>query len=502
MTRWLRVILLGWVSIALILGTAGVQGPEHRAAAQADAVPRFEPSACPFGDTPDDVTCGYLVVPEDRADPASPTIRLAVAILASRSDTPAPDPVIYLEGGPGGSPLAFPEDYYDLAIRDNRDLILFDQRGTGYSEPSLDCPEQDQLALDTLDDDLSPETDREGMIETARACRDRLVADGVNLAAYNSAASAADIADLRSVLGIETWNLYGISYGTRLALTVMRDYPDGVRSVVLDSVYPPMVSGYSQLLPNAKRAFDAFFAYCAGDPTCGAVFPDLGASLRELVTQLEADPVLVPVTHPFSGESYDLLFDGEELLNTTFNLFYYASLLGYYPALIRQAQGGNYSELANLAVFFAVIGEFIDEGMYYSVQCNEEISYDPVDDFLVTMDDYPDLALVVMSLADYAICEEWGAGVGESFENEPVVSAIPTLVMSGEYDPITPPAWGRLVVETLSNGYAYEYPALSHGVTFDSGCPVDMMLAFLDDPATAPDASCIDAMPDITVLGL
>ncbi|MCA9904902.1 MAG: alpha/beta fold hydrolase, partial [Anaerolineae bacterium] len=169
----------------------------------------------------DDVDCGLLFVPEDRTDPDSATIELAVAILYASEDDVQPDPIIYLAGGPGGNAVDELEAWVDIPYIQDRDLILLDQRGTGYSFPSLNCPE-----IEESEDDAT------------QACRDRLVADGVNLQAYNSAENAADVADLRVALGYDEWNLYGISYGTRLAQTIVRDYPQGIRSVILDSAYP------------------------------------------------------------------------------------------------------------------------------------------------------------------------------------------------------------------------------------------------------------------------
>ena len=181
---------------------------------------------CPF-DIPDgyDMECGYLTVPENRSDPNSATIDLAVAIV--RVDNPASDPIIYLAGGPGSSAIdefvSAPESWDINQFLYGSDLILLDQRGTGYSYPTLNCWEMEQAAENSISD-----------YDAAVACHDRLVSDGIDLTAYNSAESAADVEDLRIALGYDTWNLFGISYGTRLALEVMRDYPDGIRSVIID----------------------------------------------------------------------------------------------------------------------------------------------------------------------------------------------------------------------------------------------------------------------------
>src|SRR5262249_11696499 len=149
------------------------------------------------------------------------------------------------------------------AVLAHRDFIFFDQRGTGYSQPELTCPERDALAPTLLAGALSDEQSTQAIVDAFQRCRDRLGVQGVDLAAYNSAASAADVNDLRLALGYSQLNLYGDSYGTRLALTVMRDFPQAVRSVVLDSTYPLEVNLYTALAPNAERAFNALFDACS-----------------------------------------------------------------------------------------------------------------------------------------------------------------------------------------------------------------------------------------------
>lgn len=167
--------------------------------AQDTPSPDVEYVAC-WMELPDDVVegndidCGYVTVPEDRSDPSSQMIELAFAILYAPTDDVQPDPVIYLAGGPGGNAVGELDGWLDVPYLQDRDLILLDQRGTGYSVPSLNCPEVEEEAEDAT-----------------QLCYDRLVDEGINLQAYNSAENAADVADLRVALGYEEWNLYGVS---------------------------------------------------------------------------------------------------------------------------------------------------------------------------------------------------------------------------------------------------------------------------------------------------
>ncbi len=237
------------------------------------------------------VDCGYLTVPADHADPRGPTIDLAVAILYAETDEPQPDPVVYLEGGPGGETITDFDSWRGYPLLDDRDLVLFDQRGTGWSIPLLDCPAE----IDELDG--------AEYAAALAACRDELLAEGIDLALFDSRQSAADVEALRQALGYEQWNLYGISYGTRLALTVMRDYPEGVRSAVLDSVYPPQVYTLEELASDELAGLESMFDGCAADRACQAAYPYLEWDFYDVIDALDAEPMVVDYTDD-DGEPY------------------------------------------------------------------------------------------------------------------------------------------------------------------------------------------------------
>lgn len=467
-------------------------------------LPKFESAECQFEIPPGQtVECGYLTVPKDHSQPDGPTIRLHVAIFRSHSDNPAPDPVVYLAGGPGENaleamPLVFNKRFAPFLA--NRDVIIFDQRGTGYSEPALDCPELIDLAYETLDQDLSPEKSLALSTEAIRSCHDCLVSEGVNLAAYNSAESAADLNDLRLALGYEEWNLLGISYGTRLALTTMRDYPEGIRSVILDSTYPLQISLYAEMPANVDRALNVFFSGCAASPAGSEAYPELETIFYQLVEQLNATPITFPVTQPLTGETYDMLMNGDGLIGFLFTSLYSTELIPLLPKIIFDTHNGNYDTLALVMGSFLTNIEFVSMGMQYSVQCGEEVHFSTPGEFATAAEAYPEIRNLFDSSPNlgepiFTICETWGAKEADPIENEPVSSDIPTLVLAGEYDPITPPAWGEMVAESLSNSFYLEFSGVGHGVSISGGeCPLSIALAFLDDPTTEPDRSCVAQM--------
>jgi len=465
----------------------------------------FESAECrfeiPFGQT---VECGYLTVPEDRSQPDGPTIRLHVAIFKSHSDSPAPDPIVYLEGGPGGKalesvPFTFNERFDPFLA--NRDLIMFDQRGVGYSEPALDCPEVIDLTYDILDQDLSLEESVALSNEAICSCHDRLVSEGVNLAAYNSAESAADLNDLRLALGYEEWNLFGISYGTRLALTAMRDFPEGIRSVILDSSYPLQINLYTEIPANFDRALNVLLDGCMADSTCRQAYPELENVFYELVDELNDSPATFSVTQPLTDETYDVLMNGDGLIGFVFQSLYSTEIIPWLPKILFDVRDGIYDTLAILVGSFLADVEFMSDGMYYSVQCGEEVHFSTPEELAAACEAYPELEGFCYGIS--AICDTWGAKEADPIENEPVSSDIPTLVLAGQYDPITPPAWGEMVAETLSNRFYFEFPGVGHGASVcGEECPLSIALAFLDDPTTVLDGACVAAMSGPDFFGL
>lgn len=449
-----------------------------------------------------DVECGFLTVPENRGDVGNGrTVRLHVAIFASESANPAPDPILYLEGGPGGDaleiiPLAF-ETRFAPFLADHT-FIMFDQRGTGYSEPSLACPEMIDITLDTLDDDLSVAEGQAIQLAGLSECHDRLVAEGVDLTAYNSAESAADVADLRQALGYDEWNLYGISYGTRLAQTIVRDYPEGIRSVILDSTYPLAANLQTETVLNADRAFSVFFAGCANDAACNAAYPELGQVFADLVAQMNELPIIIEVYNLSDRQYYDALLNGDFMVGLLFQALYSVELTSIMPKLIYDVRDGRTTDLPSLVSNLLAQQDFVSQGMQLSVQCNEEISFSMPGEGESSVN-YPYLndlfeASSVTGQFGFAVCDLWQAGTADAIENEPVSSDLPTLILAGEYDPITPPSWGQAVAEGLSNRYYFEFPGIGHGASISGDCPLAITQAFLADPTTEPSRVCVAAM--------
>ena len=500
----LKRMLFTIVMTALVLSACNAQLTPTSATptvqTTASQVPRFEPAQCwftePAGHT---VECGYLIVPEDHAKPAGSTLKLAVARFKSDAASPEKDPIVYLEGGPGASPLRSYPPQFELIfgpLLQKRDLILFDQRGTGYSEPALDCPEQAKLALDTLDQDLNAQKSEELNNQALLTCHDRLAKAGVNFEVYNSAQNAADIESLRQAMGYDKLNLYGISYGTRLALTAMRDMAPGIRSVVIGSVYPPQVDLYSQTPANGARAFEALFKACSVEATCAQHFPNLRQVFFDLKNKLDKQPVKFNVQLP-TGETKEALLNGDGLVGLVFQSMYATSVIPLIPQMIFDIRDGSYDVAAGLQGEFLSEFDKISAGMQYAVQCKEEVPFTKQADITAVAGQYPDYAALASRNAP-ALCTAWGETPAGPIENQPVTSDLPTLVFSGEFDPITPPAWAEETAKTLSHSFYFDIPHSGHGASLTEDCPRNMVLAFFDNPGQKPDAACLNEMTKTT----
>ncbi len=441
-------------------------------------VPRFESADCPF-ELPEEARArfGRLVVPAVRPyEPGAPTISVAVLVLGSRSQTPRPDPVVYLEGGPGGPSLAYYEDWLGSPILDHRDIILFDQRGVGCSSPDLPCPEIRTARQESGAPGLSGAEAVRRMLESARASAARLRKDGIDLSAFNTAESARDLADLRRALGVAQWNLYGISYGTRLALRLMHEDPEGIRSVVLDSVVDPAADEYGAAPANARAAFGTFLDAVEADPATRQAFPGLRGLLEETAANLDREPRSARIRLP-GGKAGVVRIGGDALFDAIYSFLYDPDSIPYLPLFIRAVASGDVSHLAMFAE--DLLYDDLSDGLYYALQGHDEAPFSTVS--AETPVGYDPLRLErEMALA-------FGSGRADGVANAPLESDIPALVLAGGFDPITPAEGSRRVAERLSKGTFLLFPGLGHAVSMSSG-PESLVAAFFEHPTVKPDA--------------
>jgi pimeloyl-ACP methyl ester carboxylesterase len=487
-----------WVMMLVAGLVFGMEPHTGLAQDSLDYEPRFEPTDCRF-DVPEGYSpeCGDLIVPEDRSDLDGAWIRLHVAIFRSQSANPKPDPVIYLAGGGGHNHLSTVGHYLGEsgdAILAERDYIHYNQRGADLNDPAVDCPGHADFLWSLAGENLSQSEHNAREIEFFLACRADLLAQGINLDMYNSVANAADARDLRIALGYAEANYFGTSYGTRLGLTLLREYPEGVRSMILDSVYPPQVDYYSEYTPNITRSFEMVFAACAADSVCSSRYPDIDATFYALIDQLNETPVQRNI------DGHSVLITGNTFVEAMELMLYSPNAIGALPWMIDITNKGTWEPVESLvASIFGSVPVDINWAMFYSMQCHEEVPFE-------SRETASALAVAAPpQIATYAVgrwtqfafdfCDQWGVTPAGAIENEPVVSDVPVLVLAGGFDPATPPAWSQSAAEALTNSFYVEFPNLSHGVMRSDPCGLAIGLAFLDDPTTPPDTACAAEIP-------
>ena len=501
-------------AIVVILSSMISAMPAAQDTRQPSPGPRFEEAPCPFTADPkalEQMRCGYVTVLENRSAPDGRRLKLSVAILKRLSRKPRPDPVVVLAGGPG-SPLVTAAPGVAIAgsvqgdvanqmvakaliqaLRADRDVIFYDQRGVGFSEPKM-CPEEDA--------NWAPRgegaTERRARLpEVAARCGDSMRRAGLDLAQYNSAVSARDLQDLRRALGYERWNLFGHSYGSRLALVAMRDAPQGIRSVLISGVYPPNVASWFNRPAWIFDVLQRVSAACAAQPACNAAFPDVKNTLWQTVDQLNREPWTRQLPRR-SGRIDSFTTTGATFTARLATTLRTPTGVSTVPMLVHAMRARDETVLNALMRQPAATGEEnepVSRGMHLTVQCFEEAPLNTVELRERARREYPPVLLDGGVFSDPSIC----AGL-HSFRGKPehavlVDSEIPTLIVTGEFDPTTHRSNGPIVQRSLKNSQLADVPGAGHSGAFDHECTRAMARDFLNAPFEKRDMSCLRAIP-------
>lgn len=467
-------------------------------AAQAQGNTFFEQTEC-FEEVKgiEGAVCGYVSVPKFHAKPDGERIKLAVAKLPALNGAANNPPLIMAQGGPGGAGIKTFAQFAAVPpislLRQDRDIVLFDQRGTYYSQPRLDCPAYFDLSLDLLDRTVSPEERAKLGVEALNTCKADYEAKGIDLSAFNSYENAADVPFIMlDGLGYSSYDFYGVSYGTLLGQHVMAVAPRGLRSAILDANVPRQANFITAVPENAWNAMRAFFKACAADEVCSDIAPDLEATFLGTVEALNAQPATITLTDPDTGKSYKALITGDILVSVFFQLLYITQLYPQLPNFLVSAANGDFAWAERLLPQ-VIFDRTMSYGMYMAVVCAEEADFTEADFKVEGVPAIVAQAMLQSGLEILATCEVWKLPKLPAEANTPVNSDIPTFVISGEFDPITPPNFGDIVAKSLRNAFHVVYPATGHGI-LGAPCPSQMVAAFLADPSKQPDASCVSGM--------
>jgi pimeloyl-ACP methyl ester carboxylesterase len=463
--------------------------------------PRFRKTICPFdGEAdydPKIITCGDVLVPEDRTDPGSRLIRLAVMKAAATTDDPPGGTVVRLEGGPGGPGInALRARYFSgkegLPFRKVSETVFFDQRGIGYSEPAI-CravPAAYKYGEPRLADGVA-----RADAEMVR-CLAEAEAEGAALSAYNSWQNALDVRDIRRALEIERWTIFGISYGTRLGQAVLLVDEPGIRAAILDSVVPSgpfWVDNFLSRPSNFRGAVAAIDAACAEAPGCRKAMPDFEAQIVALSDAYEAEPLILEGLPPRSATDGQVVLDGTLLSEFIFSLLYRRNLYSSLPLVLDALERRDAAGISALASQGGVpLGHAFGRGMALLTLCRDLLASE----------------------------EEWEAGIarggalgrrinrfegvrscGRLFPSSPDPTAVetttdlPVLLASGAADPVTPPLYGDELARRMPNSTHVVLAHTGHGALLTSGaCGRSILLAFVKEPGADLDTACAAEM--------
>jgi len=432
--------------------------------------------------------CGTLPRPENPRDPDSPPIELRVAVVPALDLAPEPDPFVPLAGGPGASAIEFYAAYAGAFeyVRRHRDILLVDQRGTGASA-RLDCETGDEL--------IEGQLSREQVLDATRICLQSLPHDPRY---FTTSVAVTDLEAVRTALGYGALNLYGASYGSRVAQHFAKRYPAATRSIVLDGVVPPQLPLGPEIATEAQRALENIFARCAADDACNARFPDLQQSFRAVRAELDQQSVVVDLANPVTGRREYVEFGPDELAGAIRLLAYNANSMAIVPLLIDAAANGNYEPLA--AQFHMIASTMADAlalGMHNAVMCSEDEPYYDHDNIDYDAVEASYIGILQLQSIE-AMCSLWPAGPVDDDLRRPLATDIPVLLLSGDADPITPPRYAALAMAELRNARHLIDAGQGHGQAA-VGCMPRLIGEFVagTDPA-ALDASCLErsfAMP-------
>jgi pimeloyl-ACP methyl ester carboxylesterase len=464
--------------IASLLVTAVLSTVSLAANATAPVEPTAIKEKCRFVVPGTKLECGQLQVKLNRKDEKSvQTMRVSYVVLKSRARKPAADPVVFLTGGPGSSSLYFLNILSKSAILESRDLIAIEQRGNGYSEPNLLCQ---------VDDASGVEATRIAW----RKCFEEVKARNLPLSAYNLGEAAQDLNDLRAALKIPQWNVFGTSYGSFWALQYLAFKPEGVRSVILDSPYPPQADPNDSWVAHLN-GLSAIFSACADDAACNKAYPNLRSRFVKMVSDA------IDQGGPPAGAQLVGFVNGTNFETAT--VLHVPRLIDAYE---RKDQK-TIVKIASLDPYGTTKGFDIKRasstGLYMNTTCIEDVPFAGKPDVRIPLSEqWPEGIIAAAKLTDNASFDHcngvWEVEKGSASFNQPVSSDVPALVTVGGLDPETPPFLGEVMMRTLPNATLAVLPDSAHAaIARPSACTINLLRKFLDQPLAVLDVSCLAA---------
>ena len=435
---------------------------------------------CSCNTTPPNVVLnGILEVPENRLNSDSQTLRLAYKVLKAKKTDSLKAPILFLQGGPGASTLIMENYWKNHPLRNDRDIVLMDQRGTGAS--AANCIDMGKAIIDILKQNLNAKEELWALDSIFNQCKEAVNQKGIDLAGYTSQENAADFEDLREDLGYEQWNLFGASYGSRLGLTIMRDFPNSVRSSILVGVFTPESQLSGEMFIDFEKSLFEVLRRCEQNEKCNSRYPHLKNRLLNVLKKLKAEPLRLDFnSEPFILNRRDALLLLHQSLNSRWSIV-------DIPQLIEAMEKGKSEPITNSLQRIEFLYNLINWPMNNSIMAYEEQPF--IDSLeIISAQEKSELGFDILTYEGFNSLSDWHTFRAPVLENQPVISEIPTLMVSGGLDPVTPVSNANQALKHLENGYGVIFPDESH----DLGNPCFLQIAeeFLNNPFRKPNLDC------------
>jgi pimeloyl-ACP methyl ester carboxylesterase len=433
-----------------------------------------------------DIEWGFLTIPEAWNNPNSKTIKLAVAVLKNKANKKNEAPVLVVEGGPGAGAIESIWLWMNHPVRENRDVILVDTRGTGFSEPRL-CPDLGKKFLTILAKNQGSKQDEREKVLAAIACKESLISNNIDINEYHSENIARDLNALKVQLNYKHWNLNAVSYGTYVAQVYANAFPEDIKTLILDSPIADIGKYYTTITSNYIRSLNKVFEACKNDSLCNSAYPDLERIYYKTIEQLTQKPITVKVDRSII-ENGQFTYNAEDFKVAIHQALYQKQLIKVLPLLIYQFYNENEATLSALVAAFSGALS-LDYGVYYCTSCTETLPYNSLTEFNKNARQYQALyGGLSFYKSDFAVCDKWNR---EAIDKEKeflnlLDLNIPVLIFTGGFDPITPSSNGEALSSFLKNTYLVNRISYGHASSFTiTGSKV--VNEFINEPDKQPN---------------
>lgn len=406
-------------------------------------------------------------------------------------------PLLFINGGPGGSTIlsngSFDhwENWVD-SISKNHDLVLFDYLGTGSSKPSYRCPEFPGVTDNILAESLTSNEEAEIYDPIARKCYAQLMQNDRDLSKLTLPYQLEYISKIFEAIPDAEWDVYGVSYGTRVSLALLHQPPKNLRKIVLDGVLPLEIDMFLETPGLLHKALQNLFDGCQKDSDCNRDYDKFEKKFYRLVKSLQQSPLKFKIAHPYTQEKIPVVINGHRLISLVQLSLYRWDLIPQLPYALFSAMEGDIDPLSPMVegLSWYYFDKDWNDVLFISVGCSEKRIGIINDNFVHEAKAYPRLFEYLSPMWTNDPCEYWNVPKVPAQYHRSVRTPIPALLLSGSYDPVTPPSWANKAKGYLENAYSFEFSGIGHGTIGSDMCAQKVMKQFLHDDADLQKVSC------------